>query len=950
MREGVPRLEEGLRARMEIHLERPESIALLRSVWGNSPFLGGLLLKEPETFLRFVEEGPDAALDAWREQLCVAHPEQEGEAMRVVRVAKRQLALLAGLADMTGRWPLEQVTGAITECAERTLQVSLEFLLRRAQMRGLYQPKNPERPADDSGFIVLGMGKLGGGELNYSSDIDLIILFDRERLPLTDPSAAQKFCVSLTQDLVRLMQERTPDGYVFRTDLRLRPDPSSTPAALSTLAALTYYESQGQNWERAAMIKARPVAGDLAAGEAFLHELRPFIWRKSLDFAAIEDIKSVKRQIDARHGAFTADLYGHNIKLGHGGIREIEFFVQTQQLIWGGRKPALRTRATVPNLALLTAEGLMTSKVAEELSRAYRLLRTIEHRLQMREDQQTHSLPTEEEGFVALAAFAGYASVGALRADLLRALTIVQRHFAALFRGSPNLGQEGNLVFTGSDDDPETLQTLKRLGFSDPHSVADRIRNWHYGKVRATRTKRARELLTELAPALLRSLANTANPDAAFARFDDFIRDLPAGLQLFSLLYSNPSLLKLLADVMGSAPHLAGMLARYPALFDAVLAGDFFAPLPDRVVLRARLAERLRLSVAYEESLEICRRFHNEQQFRAGIHLLKSLSTVDQVFAMLSDLADVVVEAVLACVRSEFAESYGLFEGGEMVILGLGKLGGQELGFGSDIDMMCVYDVADGVFDRQSSGPKQVGPRLYFERLVQRLVTALTQLTPEGRLFEVDMRLRPHGNDGPIAVTRESFERYYSEQAWHFEYMALTRARVVAGDARLARGVMESWRARLCVPRDAAQLASDMREMREKVAAQYPARDPWNLKYARGGLMDVAFIVQYLLLIHAEKAPDILTGHTIRAVEHLHEQGFVESDMAALLVEAARSYSSLQAILRLSAVEGFTEEQAGDGLRQAIARALATPSFEEAREKLVGLQTRVAACFAEVFG
>ncbi|HET6224088.1 MAG TPA: glutamine-synthetase adenylyltransferase, partial [Dongiaceae bacterium] len=497
-----------------------------------------------------------------------------------MRLARRRVALTVALADITQTWPLERVTAALSDFADLSIGLAARHLLGRAAQAGDILLPSTEDPARDSGLVVIGMGKLGSRELNYSSDIDLIILYDPEKVQYRGSRTVQDFFVRITRDLVRMLQERTDAGYVFRTDLRLRPDPASTPLALSVLAAETYYEGMGQNWERAAMIKARAVAGDQAAGELFLRLLRPFVWRKHLDFAAIQDIHSIKRQIHAVKGFRDIAVGGHNIKLGRGGIREIEFFAQTQQLIWGGRNADLRQAGTCAAIQALVEAGRVQPQTAEELVAAYRFLRHVEHRLQMIDDRQTQTLPAAGPELDALTRFAGFASTDAFAEELMRHLGNVEDHYAELFEEAPSLGGPGSLVFTGKENDPETVATLGRMGFADGASTSNIVRGWHHGRYRAMRSTRARELLTEIMPRLLEALARTSSPDTAFARFDEFLRRLPAGVQLFSLLHANPGLLDLIAEIMGSAPRLAEYLSRNAGLLEAVLVRGFFDPPP----------------------------------------------------------------------------------------------------------------------------------------------------------------------------------------------------------------------------------------------------------------------------------------------------------------------------------------------------------------------------------
>ena len=451
---------------------------LLTAVFGNSPFLGQCILADLAFTRRLFLSDPDSTFQTILDNITVEYDDSDAieDLMQSLRIARRRVALTIGLADICGIWGLEKVTTALSRFADTALRATCAHLLAHASRTGELKLPYPDDPQRESGLIVLGMGKLGARELNYSSDIDLIILYEHDRIEYTGKASIQQFFVRFAHGLVRIMDERTKDGYVFRTDLRLRPDPGSTPPAMSTIAAENYYEGAGQNWERAAMIKARPVAGDTTAGDRFLDRLRPFIWRKNLDFAAIEDIHSIKRQINAHRGGAEIALAGHNIKLGRGGIREIEFFAQTQQLIWGGREPGLRVRATFDALDALVALGRMENTVADDLKRAYGFLRRLEHRLQMIDDKQTHSLPETDAGLDAVASFMAYDDREDFLADLLAEMRTVETHYAELFEESADLGEAGNLVFTGADDDPDTLVTLRELGFQDPTVVSARIR------------------------------------------------------------------------------------------------------------------------------------------------------------------------------------------------------------------------------------------------------------------------------------------------------------------------------------------------------------------------------------------------------------------------------------------------------------------------------------------
>lgn len=923
----------------------PASRSLLAAVFGNSPYLSHSLLREVPFLQRLLSDGADTTFAALLDCIIVegdALPDMAG-VMRCLRLGKRRAALLIALADITGVWSLAQVTGALSAFADAALGVATRHLLRLAAARGDIPLVHSDDPERDSGLVIIGMGKLGAGELNYSSDIDLVVLYDEDRIQYTGRKSVKECLVKLTLDLVKIMEERTVDGYVFRTDLRLRPDPGATPPAISMAAAEIYYEGFGQNWERAAFIKARQVAGDRQAGAAFFKFLRPFIWRKHLDFAAIQDIHSIKRQINAHRGHHAIAVAGHNIKLGRGGIREIEFFAQTQQLIWGGRQPEMRGAATCDSLKALAAAGHIGETVADQLIDAYEYLRRLEHRLQMIDDKQTQVLPLDPAQLAELAAFMGYDEPEAFAAELRRKLETVERHYARLFEDAPSLSGTGNLVFTGGENDPETLRTIADMGFLNAGAVCSQIRGWHHGRVRATRSTRAREMLTELTPALLTALATTADPDAAFVKFDEFLSRLPAGVPLFSLFYSNPGLLDLVAEVMGDAPRLAGHLSRNPALLDSVLSQDFFDPLPPAGDLGADLDRMLADARDYQEVLDGCRRWTNDRKFQIGIQTLRGRLPPEAAAAALSDVADTVIGRLHPRVEEEFARAHGRIPGAGVAIIAMGKMGGREMTATSDLDLIIIYDVPPGV--EQSDGAKPLLPGVYFARLTQRLLNAITAKTGEGALYEVDMRLRPSGHAGPIASSLEAFERYHDEMAWTWEHMALTRARVVGGPAALAERVAQVIRRTLCRPRDPDRLLRDVAEMRARMAKEHRADSLWEVKHVRGGLVDIEFLAQWLMLRHAHDHPGILATNTGAMLDGLGRHGLLPAGDAKLLRLALNLWSAVQTMLRLTVEGRFAEDTAPDGLKQKLATAAGLPDFPALRQRMAAYAAEVQSLF-----
>src|SRR5579863_612518 len=522
-----------------------------------SPYLFDLVRADVSRALNVLHSDPDRRLAQLIEESrrSVWAAPSEAQAMQILRAMKAEAALLIALCDIGGVWPVMRVTRALTDLAVASVQSALHFLLLQETTRGRMLPPNPEHPEEGSGLIVLAMGKMGAGELNFSSDIDLIIFYQAEATSLAPDIEPQQFFVRVAQGLSRMLQQRSGEGYVFRVDLRLRPDPASTPLAISTASALHYYEREGRTWERAAMIKARPCAGDLQAGEALMAELSPFVWRKHLDFAALSDVHDMKRQMQIYRGQSDIAVEGHNIKVGRGGIREIEFFAQTQQLITGGRHPGLRVRPTLEALDRLAESNWITFEARDELAAAYEFLRRVEHRLQMVADEQTHTLPEEPQEVEQFARFFGYESRAAFAKDLLAHLTIVQGHYAKLFEGDPaGTAKLPEVNYGGGPDDQRLTEYLASLGFKKPIAVAATIRQWLDGGYRVFRVEATRNSFVEFLPSLINGLANAEDPDNAIVVFDRFLQALQRGGRLFVLLSQNRDLVALVALILGAAP------------------------------------------------------------------------------------------------------------------------------------------------------------------------------------------------------------------------------------------------------------------------------------------------------------------------------------------------------------------------------------------------------------
>ena len=884
----------------------PALVPLITGAAGCSPYLAGLLSREGGWLSEAVHD-PEAAVGA----LFAALPEVALEDLpEQLRQAKRRIALITGLADLGGVWPLEVVTQVLTDLADLAVDVTIKALVAAEIRRG----KLPGMGADDvgtaGGLFALAMGKMGAGELNYSSDIDLIMLFDETRFEPEDFHDARASFIRVTRKMAAILSDVAAGGYVFRTDLRLRPDPNSTPVCISTEMAERYYESVGRTWERAAYIKARSCAGDTRAGDGFIKTLRPFVWRKHLDFAAIQDAHDMRLRIRDHKGlGGKLVLEGHNMKLGRGGIREIEFFTQTRQLIAGGRDESLRQRRTEDGLNAIAKAGWVPEKDAVTLYDHYKFHREVEHRLQMINDAQTHSLPKSAEGFERLATFMGR-DVAGLRAELRARLEEVHETTEGFFA-------------------PEA-----------PKPIAD---DWgrevtaRWQTYPALRSDRAEEIFKRLMPEILARLKEAAKPEEALLQFDGFLRGLPAGVQLFSLFEANPQLTQLIVDIAATAPALAQYLSRNAGVLDAVIGGTFFSAWPGSEVLTQKLAQVLAACPDYEAQLLAARLWAKEWHFRIGVHHLRGLIDADTTGVQYADLADAVVAAMWPAVLAEFARKHGPMPGKGAVVLGMGGLGAQRLNAGSDLDLIMIYD-ADGV--DTSDGPRPLLTRMYYARLTQALVTALTAQMAEGRLYEVDMRLRPSGRAGPVATSLDAFMAYQMNEAWTWEHLAMTRARPVAGNAALAQAVEVFRRNILAAKGQGPTVMSDLAEMRARIAEAKPPQGDWDAKIGAGRLQDTELICQAIALRAGSPARDGASQLAAGVAA-----GLLSAADASAIAHASGLFWRMQAAARLLTGGTLIPEELGEGGRNMILRETGFARMEELQE---GMQNAAKAADAVI--
>jgi glutamate-ammonia-ligase adenylyltransferase len=872
----------------------------------HSPFLAGLIERQGDLVALLAGGDGEAAL---------AFARQAGEGAPSVGAALRRerkaMALALAIGDLAGAFPLARVMTELSAFADRALDTAIaEAVVEKVP------------GAAPAGFLALALGKHGAQELNYSSDIDPILLYDPAKLPRRERDDPGEAAARVARRVVQLLGHVDEEGYVFRVDLRLRPASEVSPPALSLDAALTHYESSALAWERAAFIRARACAGDVAAGEQFLAAIRPFVWRKSLDFGAIAEIGRLTARIRLAKEGPARPGPGFSLKTGRGGIREIEFFAQTHQLIHGGRNPALRQRGTRTALDALAGAGIIDPADAEVLGESYDRLRTLEHRLQMVLDQQTHALPTDPAAIDNVARLEGLADGAALITELERITEAVGIRYDALIAEH---GSEGaTAVAIPQQGPPRALAAeLAALGFEEAEHLAERIDGWRAGKVRALRSDAARLAFDAIQPALLAALARSPDPTRAFNRWEELLARLPSALNLFHLLEARPGLLELLAKVLGLAPPLADALARRADLLDPLIDASAFDLPPDTATLAAELAD-CEADDDYQRLLDRVRRKVSERRFALGVQLIEGANDPLAIAAANSRVAEAALDVLAAATIREFEVAHGRVPGGELMVLGLGRLGGGALTHASDLDLVYLFT---GDFAGESDGRRPLAASLYFNRLAQRISAALSVPTAEGALYEVDTRLRPSGTQGPLAVSLDSFARYQREQAWTWEHMALCRARPLFGPEFGREALRTIIGDVLRTPRDPATLRSDVLEMRARMAEHKPGKGALDAKLLRGGLVDLEFLVHFRQLESGVGlVPDLGA-----AIDELAAAGLVPPGLR-------RAHDRLTRLLVAARLLAPDSEEPPPGPRAALAAALGyanwdsvTAGFAEAR-------------------
>ncbi len=887
----------------------------------HAPYLAESLQKFPDLSVEILRHSPEEICARLISEMPIELGSLEEEMSRL-RGLKRKIHLVTAIADLSQTWSWVEVTAGLSKLAD----FAMSRLLYAAVAGQDIEPHSIENPLP--GFFVLAVGKYGANELNYSSDIDFNIFYDPDVVVLPNPDRAERTMVRLVKSLIRGFEAITEDGYIFRTDLRLRPDPRSNAIAVSTKTAERYYVSIGQNWERAAMIKARICGGDQHVGNEFITSvLSPFIWRKNLDYAAIEDILAMKRQIHRLKNVDNFTVSGHDIKIGWGGIREIEFYAQVQQLILGGRDPDLQVSRTVDALAELSTKGYVDNETAARLTFYYGTLRRYEHCAQMIKDEQTHKIPSEKDAKYDFYALLGFENEQDFDVQSQRMFVEVNQIFADLFPEIDGLSsREGNLVFTGVEAGPQTLKTLNKLGYKRSNEVWVQMADWLGGRIPATRSERARELLTKLAPLIIEDCADTGRPDQAFFLFAEFFTRLRVGVNLLSMFVRQPERLNFLIKILAASPYIGQTLSSRPQILDA-LADPNFLDLAGQNP-GAEYSDFFAKSDDFELAMNMARRVVREDLFRVCASVLSKKTDIKEMGPILSEIAEQSIVGLLPVAIREVERRSGPIEG-SVGVLGMGKLGGKELSLISDLDIMLIYQPA----------PNEANAQQKYTKIAQRLVSALSSQTEEGRLYEVDLALRPSGKSGPVAVSVDAFTSYYQSQAWTWEFMALSKARVIGASNSQFYELLKSRveEAFLLERKDLHQKA-DIADMLLRLRREKKPRGALDVKNAIGGLRDIEFIAQSQILDLRDHWIENRSRATHSMINMARHHKFLKSNESTILKSALSFYDMIR---QASAITSGQSSSKADEADTLVIGQLLEKSGKQILKQMSDHQTKV---------
>ena len=895
-----------------------EELPLLVRLLGASGFLSDVLIRQgdawPEVFHGQIniprKTAPEHAAEIAR---ALRDDADLGNVAAALRRHKQLEYLRLGARDLRAEQSVEETMRELSALADGSLEIAYRF--GRAAVERDFGPLDiagrPQR------FVVLGMGKLGGGELNFSSDIDLIYLYEEDEGEsaggVKGKLAPREFFSRVAEAITRTMGEITADGFVFRTDLRLRPFGSQGPIVQSAASALMYYESWGQTWERSALIKARPAAGDIALGENFLREVEPFIYRRYLDFSTVEELREMKGRIERELLAPSHET--RNVKLGRGGIREVEFFTQALQLLNGGNDPEVRDPNTLGGLARLADRGFIPRSERESLSRAYRFLRQVEHKVQMVQEAHSHTIPEGEAEETALARRLGYAKDRgrgereSFWRDFETHTAAVRAAFDRLFHGAEKemRAEESSrweTVWTKLDDERGAVADLQKLGLADPARAYRDLLMIRDGDV-PPEPRRLR-IMRLLGPALLEAAVASPAPERALFNLAELSRRLGGRTGFLSLLAENPKTMHLLVELFAGGQYLTDLFLERRELVDSLLRADLVTPRKSAADIRRGLLAAAEAAEDLEAKLNALRRGKSEELLRIGVHDLGSELALEDVFAELTALADACVDAALALATADIEEKHGKLPGGRFAVLGMGKLGGREIDYGSDLDLIFVYDAHEEA--RSAGGPGgAIDLHDYYVRLGQKLITFLTAPMEEGLLYRIDMRLRPSGRVGPIVSSLAAFRHYHATSSELWERQALVKLRAAAGDFSLGNDAEEVARGfaygKGLTDEGVAMIDHLRTRMENELAKESVQR--FNLKKGMGGLVDIEFLTQMLQLKHGGARRRIQTQGTLDALKALDAERLLTPAEYRVLSEGYLFLRRLDHRLRLERNESL---------------------------------------------
>ncbi|MBE9536772.1 MAG: bifunctional [glutamate--ammonia ligase]-adenylyl-L-tyrosine phosphorylase/[glutamate--ammonia-ligase] adenylyltransferase [Proteobacteria bacterium] len=903
----------------------------LSTICGGSQFITNIMLKTPALLSWLMLEdniSKSSCEEEKRADLAMGlnTVETMAELQRLLRSFKQREYLRIGSRDLSGRASTEEVMEELSDLASSCLQAAIDGSGNVLQ-REYGQPEYSfaEGSEEHKGFVILGMGKLGGRELNFSSDIDLIFLYGSEKgetSGINDGGESVKkihlhqYFVKLGEMIVKAMNEVTEDGFVFRVDMNLRPDGQSGELVCSLRGAEIYYESWGQTWERSAMLKARPVAGDIALGETFLHNIRPFMYRKYLDFGAIDAISTMKKKIDAKIARDNQALT--NLKLGTGGIREVEFFIQALQLINAGKIESLRERNSLKSLLKLQEAGLISPEDNKQLSEAYIFLRLIEHRLQIFQERQTHTLPNKPEELEKLALRAGYRknALESFLEDHRKYTGNVNRIYSTLFHeAAEKLEEEKNPelieLLEGEMPEDEIMERLSTLGFRDVARAAKNLYLLWNGPPFVHFTEASKLLLRRIAPFIFKEITTSPEPDMALGTLEKFISAVGARSSLYSLLAENHHIIRLLVGLFGTSSFLSKILLGHPEILDALVAANVSSALKTKEEMSEELAGLMAACKDYEEELDTLRRFRNLEILRIGINDIYGELKIEDVSLQIALLAEVSLEYAYRKALDHVSQRYGRPISGSdkkckeatFSIIGMGKLGGREMSYSSDLDIIFVYSnngETSGEY-KDKKGLKVTSNHEFFAKVGQTLISILSVPTREGHAFKVDTRLRPSGSSGALVTSLDNFRKYHEKSAQTWEKLALTRASVSAGDEMLGKKVLATIEESLYQNALTDEEAVDISRIRKRMELELAKEKEgiYNVKTGRGGIVDIEFIAQSLMLKHGKDISKIRTQNTGEALLRFRAAELLSEDEFKSLFDAYNFLRYLETRLRI---------------------------------------------------